>query len=182
MLREPYGAARRPAVPLLCLMFAFLFICPVYADTNGSEIQISNQPDRLILQLGSEWAGVEFELKTDAGIFPMPVIVDPSGLLKMDLGGSKVYTLSCLASSVPPPSPAKSLDVQPTLPEQIPAENEITPEPVQTKSGTPTLYLAMFICGAAVAVCGLFTLRYLKSRREAAYDDDDYDEDAPEQF
>ena len=95
-------------VTLICLLLVTTLAPAVYADTNGSEIQITEQPDKLILQLGPQWAGVEFELKTDAGVFPVPVVVDSSGILKMDLGGSKPYTLSCLASSVATPGPTSA--------------------------------------------------------------------------
>jgi|GEM_PF-6439486 len=90
---------------LIACIAALSFSCTmVFADTNGTEIKITDQPDRLIIQLGPEWIGVEFELKTDAGVFPAPVVVDDSGILRMDLGGSKTYTLSCLASSVSIPT------------------------------------------------------------------------------
>jgi hypothetical protein len=99
---------KKPAHILIIIMAVALLLCgsasPVYADTDGSEIQITNRPDLLILQLGPQWAGVEFELKTDAGVFPVPVVVDPSGILTMDLGGSKTYTLSCILSAIPIPS------------------------------------------------------------------------------
>ena len=35
----------------------------VYADTDGNELKITNQPDKLVIQLGADWAGAEFELK-----------------------------------------------------------------------------------------------------------------------
>ncbi|MDR1537193.1 MAG: hypothetical protein LBU32_04210 [Clostridiales bacterium] len=46
--------------PLLCLLLATMLTPFAYADTNGSEIQITNQPDNLVLQLGTQWAGLEF--------------------------------------------------------------------------------------------------------------------------
>jgi hypothetical protein len=90
---------------ILIAVTANIITAPAFADTDGSEIQITDKPDVLILQLGPDWAGVEFELKTDAGIFPAPVVVDYSGILKMDLGGSKTYTLSCITSPVSVPNP-----------------------------------------------------------------------------
>ena len=36
--------------------------------TDGTELQVA-EPASLEIQLGAEWAGVEFELKTDAGLY-----------------------------------------------------------------------------------------------------------------
>lgn len=86
----------------LCLI---LFSPTAYADTDGTELQVTTQPDKLVIQLGAEWAGVEFELRTDTGLYPQPIIVSDEGILSMELGGSKTYTLSALNSSVASPIP-----------------------------------------------------------------------------
>lgn len=91
----------------ICLC-AVLFSPAVYADTDGTELQVTDQPDKLVIQLGTEWAGVEFELKTDTGLYPQPLIVSEAGVLSLELGGSKTYTLSAMNSSVPAPVPAAS--------------------------------------------------------------------------
>lgn len=86
----------RACLSLLVIVMLMSVLCPAaLADTDGTEPQLTQQPDQLILQLGTRWAGVEFELRTDAGVFPAPIVVDSSGVLTMDLGGSKTYTLSC---------------------------------------------------------------------------------------
>lgn len=91
----------RACLSLLVIVMLMSVLCPAaLADTDGTEPQLTQQPDQLILQLGTRWAGVEFELRTDAGVFPAPIVVDSSGVLTMDLGGSKTYTLSCLNSTV----------------------------------------------------------------------------------
>ena len=82
------------------ILAVILFILPifaipvVYADTDGNELRITAQPDKLVLQFGKDWAGVEFELKLDSGVFPVPLKADSSGVLIMELGGSKTYTLT----------------------------------------------------------------------------------------
>ena len=81
---------------LLTLLLMLVLAPSAYADTDANTPQITQQPDQLVLQLGARWAGVEFELRTDAGVFPVPVVVDESGILRMDLGGSTTYTLSCI--------------------------------------------------------------------------------------
>lgn len=98
----------RACLSLLVIVMLMSVLCPAaLADTDGTEPQLTQQPDQLILQLGTRWAGVEFELRTDAGVFPAPIVVDSSGVLTMDLGGSKTYTLSCLNSTVPIPDPLR---------------------------------------------------------------------------
>ena len=83
----------------------------VYADTDGKELKTTNQPDKLVLQLGSDWANVEFELKLDSGVFPVPVKADKSGLLTMELGGSKTYTLTRLTTPAADAKPIISVPV-----------------------------------------------------------------------
>jgi len=155
------------------------------ADTGGSEIQTADRPDQLVLQLGPQWAGLEFELRTDAGVFPVPVVVDQLGVLKMDLGGSRTYTLSCLAPPAPvPAAPEQQPEIQPPAqptPEP-PAENaapEAAPlQPEPPAPGVPGMHLLLFLAGIAAATGGLFAMKYFKRRRECSgYDDydDEYD-------
>ncbi|MCL2343140.1 MAG: hypothetical protein FWC62_04465 [Firmicutes bacterium] len=162
---------------------ATLFPIVALADPDGTEIQITDQPDKLILQLGPEWAGVEFELKTDAGVFPVPVVVDETGVLRMDLGGSKTYTLSCLASpvAVPNPNPTVGTAAPVSSPSPTPAVSTgsgNTTEADQKRPGIPTGTLVLFLLGFVAAVGGLLTMRYFK-RRHNSYDrdgEDGYDE------
>ena len=153
-----------------------------HADTDGSEIQITDQPDRLILQLGSQWAGVAFELKTDAGVYPVPVVVDASGILRMDLGGSKTYTLNSIGSTIAVPSPQAELET-PAPPEPSTAAREDAPVPESLDSeGIPTSHIIMFAGGLAIAVTSLLLMRYFKRRRDQYEysEDNDFDEDPPD--
>ena len=71
----------RACLSLLVIVMLMSVLCPAaLADTDGTEPQLTQQPDQLILQLGTRWAGVEFELRTDAGVFPAPIVVDSSGV------------------------------------------------------------------------------------------------------
>lgn len=47
------------------LCFSVMPVCAQPQGTDGSELQVA-QPEQLEIQLGAEWAGVEFQLKTDA--------------------------------------------------------------------------------------------------------------------
>lgn len=68
-----------------------------FADTDGSEF-IVVQPEQLEIQLGSDWIGAEFQLRTDHGLYPNPIPVDQNGILRLEIGGSSKYTLSCISS------------------------------------------------------------------------------------
>ena len=58
------------------------------------------QPQNLEIQLGEAWAGVEFELKTDAGMYPGVIIVGEDGVLRLEIGGSENYTQTMMATSI----------------------------------------------------------------------------------
>ena len=91
-------------ISFLCLTFLWaLSVCsPIaYADTDGTEIQVV-QPEQLEIQLGPAWTGVEFQLQTDAGLYPEPISVGEDGILRLEIGGSSRYVLSCLSSPVQP--------------------------------------------------------------------------------
>jgi hypothetical protein len=147
------------------------------ADTDGSEIQVTDRPDQFILQLGPQWAATESELKTDAGGFPVPVVVDPSGILKMDLGGSSNYILSRIAppAAEQTPEPAPETPGPAPLPPDIPDVPQ--PEPEPASSGIPIAHLAIFLFGVAAAAGGLAALFYFKRRRRSNDYDYDYDDD-----
>lgn len=168
-------------VGTLTALVVALVLCPAaLADTGPDTPRITQQPDQLILQLGTRWAGVEFELRTDAGVFPAPVVVDASGVLTMDLGGSTTYTLSCLDSTVPIPDPVPTED--PTGNDQgAQPEPPAAPAPSEPRQGIPPLYLVVFIGGLTLAVGGLAALYLTKRRLQTGEDEwDDEDEDLPD--
>lgn len=166
---------------VLALALSLAMSTVAFADTDGSEPKITQQPDQLVLQLGARWAGVEFELRTDAGVFPMPVVVDESGVLRMDLGGSTTYTLSCMNSTVPIPDPTTTpeSDSQPQPGPTAPEQNEPAPSEQQPQKASLPLPAIIFFVGLAAAVGGLAALHVSKKRRETAYDEWDDDEDEP---
>ena len=104
----------------------------------------------LVLQLGTRWAGVEFELRTDAGIFPVPVVVDEYGVLTMDLGGSTTYTLSCIHSTapIPDPEPEQTDPPPPAVSDPVP-EAPVSPQKERKQGGLP-IPAVIFLVGLAV--------------------------------
>ena len=197
MTKKPTGRRRLSVIALVVLCLSLCLSTTAFADTDGTEPKITQQPDQLVLQLGVRWAGVEFELRTDAGIFPAPVVVDETGVLRMDLGGSTTYTLSCMNSTVPIPDPVPEqtpvteptpgaeqppAQTQPSAPVQQPPAEEVPQEeyPEQPRSGIPTSHLVLFLGGVVCAVGGLVAMRVLKQRRQDAYED--WDEDDEEEY
>ena len=197
-------------ITVIILSIFIVSIAPaVHADTDGKELKITNQPDKLVLYLGADLAGAEFELKLDSGIFPVPVKADKSGVLKMELGGSKTYTLTRLIPAVAasPSSPATTAvptvnlateqsidtnqpnpivsefetDAKPITPEDIPDENEDETAIIEpTGNSIPVFTLVLFIIGLIAAVGGLIIMWAIKRRREYYNDDSEYEYDDEE--
>lgn len=135
------------------------------ADTDESTPRITQQPDQLVLQLGVRWAGVEFELRTDAGRFPVPVVVDESGILTMDLGGSTTYTLSCMDSSVPVPSP--ELEPEWMSEEEQPGSPAKKMEAPESSDGHLVVLIVILI---VIVIALLGVLFYSKRQQQDVYD------------
>ena len=125
---------RRLRVTLLAALCLAMCLCTTaFADTDGTEPKITQQPDQLVLQLGTRWAGVEFELRTDAGgvtADQVEEILSASGRLytqiKIDeganLGAARIRVRSLLATMTPDRyssrrsrSPPESLPASPSL-------------------------------------------------------------------
>ncbi|MPM58158.1 hypothetical protein SDC9_104987 [bioreactor metagenome] len=169
----------QPWAGALLAVVLSLALCPVaLADTDGTEPKITQKPDQLVLQLGARWAGVEFELRTDAGIFPVPVVVDASGVLRMDLGGSTTYTLSCMESTIPIPDPAPPTTEQNPAQEgqtPLPQQPAAKPTPAEPRQGIPTTHLLLFLAALAVGVGGL--VAFFLARRRRLAEESEWDED-----
>ena len=163
---------------------------PVFAQpqgTNGTELQVA-QPEQLEIQLGAEWAGVEFQMKTDAGLYPDTIPVGQDGVLRLEIGGSKEYVLTCMNSSAKAPSPTQA-PATTESPSEEQSEEIVTeqPEEITTEqpekaedalvAGIPVLHLCLFIGGMILAVGGLVMMHIIKRRRE---DESGYEYDEEE--
>lgn len=181
-----------------------LCIAPVYADTDGTELQVT-EASTLEIQLGADWAGVEFQLKTDVGMYPDTISVGDDGVLRLEIGGSSTYTLSCLNSSVAVPKaptegtevevqptetpvsdeePDNAADAEQTSSEQPDSETPDAPEAESepddgTVAGIPIMHIVIFGGGLLFAVGGLIAIKVVSKRREEHddYDDDDYEDE-----
>lgn len=192
---------------LKCVALVMAMVCilcfPVPASatsqgTDGTELEVI-QPQNLEIQLGESWAGVEFELKTDAGMYPGVITVGEDGVLRLEIGGSENYILTCMNSTVEVPEPGETLpasdetapaDESGTEPSEeedstadptegtVPSVTEIETEPDGTVAGIPIAHLALFGGGLVIAIGGLVGIHFYQKKREnnASEDDDENDE------
>ena len=114
---------------IVCMLSILPWSKVAYASPEAEPTK-STIADKLILQLGPSWAGVEFELSTDMGKYPGTIVVGDNGVLTLELADSSTYKLSCLNSKVQAPEPQQTETV--TVDGFIPKEQTI---PV----ATPTL-------------------------------------------
>ena len=183
---------------LLLLSVVCILCCQIpiiYADTDGTELQVI-QPEQLEIQLGTSWAGVEFRLKTDAGVYPGVITVGEDGILKLEIGGSSFYILSCMESSIAIPSPdtrsGKVLvaDKNPKISDgsdgiedradSATDESEIHKKAKDangvTTAGIPVLHIVLFGGGLILAIVALLVMRFT-SKKQALNVEDEEDDD-----
>ena len=165
---------------ILCIAMLCIFCFPVQVSaepqqgTTGDELQLM-EAEKLEIQLGTEWAGVEFQLKTDAGLYPVTVKVGQDGVLRMEIGGSKSYILTCMNSAVEVPEVTQAPATTETDSEQNNSETDTAEEGGATVAGIPVLHIVLFAGGMVVAIGALIAMHVVKRRREnePVYDEDD---------
>lgn len=160
---------------MLCLLcFPVQVMAETKQGTTGDELQLM-EAEKLEIQLGTEWASVEFQLKTDAGLYPGTVKVGQDGVLRMEIGGSKSYILTCMNSAVEVPEVTQAPATTETESEQNNSETESAEEGSATVAGIPILHIVLFGGGMVVAIGALIAMHIVKRRRESepVYDEDD---------
>ena len=160
---------------MLCLLcFPVQVMAETKQGTTGDELQLM-EAEKLEIQLGTEWAGVEFQLKTDAGLYPGTVKVGQDGVLRMEIGGSKSYILTCINSAVEVPEVTQAPATTETESEQNNSETNSAEEGSATVAGIPVLHIVLFAGGMVVAIGALIAMHVVKRRRESepVYDEDD---------
>ena len=160
---------------MLCLLcFPVQVMAETKQGTTGDELQLM-EAQKLEIQLGTEWAGVEFQLKTDAGLYPGTVKVGQDGVLRMEIGGSKSYILTCINSAVEVPEVTQAPATTETESEQNNSGTDSAEEGSATVAGIPVLHIVLFGGGMVVAIGALIAMHVVKRRRESepVYDEDD---------
>lgn len=166
-------------VLFMTCLFCFS-VMPVYAEpqgTDGTEVQVM-EAEKLEIQLGADWAGVEFQMKTDAGMYPGKLVVGKDGVLRTEIGGSSSYVLTCMNSSVSVPklTQAPATTEQHTDSDSGKMDSGTDSRQANTVAGIPVLHVVLFGGGMVIAVGGLIAMRVVKKRREADWDYEDEDE------
>ena len=173
---------------LCCLLIGTGTASAAGDDTDGTELQVA-QPVMLEVQLGSQWAGVEFQLKTDAGLYPGTIPVGQDGILRMELGHSGSYILSCMSSTVTVPEPGSAADMGTGRQTSDAPDTTTDSDDSQAESnhaavgGIPTVHLVLFGGGMLLAVGSLTVMHIIRSRKSAEqepYESDDDEEDEDE--
>ena len=176
---------------LMCILTFPIGVSAASQGTNGDEMQVAT-PEKLEIHLGQEWAGVTFELTTDYGKYPDPIPVGEDGVLRLEIGGSSSYVLSCLSSEAETPAPGETVASDEAPSESTPAEDatvskeelediqDVTPtEPAENTgavAGIPISHIIMFGGGLLVAIGALIGINYFQKRRANAsneYDEND---------
>ena len=162
-------------VAMLCILcFPVQVLAETQQGTTSDELQLM-EAEKLEIQLGTEWAGVEFQLKTDAGLYPGTVKVGQDGVLRMEIGGSKSYILTCMNSAVKVPEVTQAPATTETDSEQNNSETDSAEEGSATVAGIPVLHIVLFAGGMVVAIGALIAMHVMKRRREnePVYDEED---------
>ena len=160
---------------MLCILcFPVQVLAETKQGTTGDELQLM-EAEKLEIQLGTEWAGVEFQLKTDAGLYPGTVKVGQDGVLRMEIGGSKSYILTCMNSAITVPEPTQAPATTETDPDNNNSGTDSAEEGSATVAGIPVLHIVLFGGGMVVAIGALIAMHVVKRRRESepVYDEDD---------
>lgn len=177
--------------------------------TDGTEIQVM-EAEQLEVQLGKEWAGTEFQLKTDAGLYPGTITVGEDGVLRTELGGSTRYILTCMLTGNPDDTeqalatgndldsvdaPAQEGETKSQSGENASGETKVQQtasadastgsavkvgDTENTVAGVPIKHLVLFSVGMVAAVGGLIAIHIVQKRREEQEDYDEEDYDEDE--
>jgi hypothetical protein len=151
-----------------CLLMCTSITYAVSDDTDGSELQVA-QPVVLEIQLGQQWAGTEFQLKTDTGLYPGTITVGQDGILRTELGSSGRYILSCANTDTA---------VLPPTDDSLPVGQDVTPDDTTqaetqnhrngTVGGIPIMHIVLFCGGLLLALGALLTMHIVSRRRSSS--------------
>jgi hypothetical protein len=174
---------------LMCILTFPIGVSAASQGTNGDEMQVAT-PEKLEIHLGQEWAGVTFELTTDYGKYPDPIPVGEDGVLRLEIGGSSSYVLSCLSSAEEAPAPSETIPAETTPADTAPSEDATTGtdnlvdietiEPVEeegTVAGIPVTNIVLFGGGLVLAVGALVGINLVQKRRAQSGSDADDEND-----
>ena len=188
---------------VVCLLAALASIMafPVKASataqgTSGTELNVV-QAQKVEIQLGTNWTGVEFEMKTDAGMYPDAIPVGEDGILRFEVGGSESYILTCLNSYVAVPTPEEAEETVPdntgetgtaaadeTLATDVAPATDPEPDTTETTDPAevtadaelvPMVYIVVAVVGIVLIAAALVYFIMSQKKNESGNDEDDDD-------
>ena len=181
---------------LVCLLSFPVQASATAQGTEGTEQKVV-QPQQLEIFLGEAWAGVEFQLRTDAGKYPEAIPVGENGILSLEIGGSEHYFLTCQATQVEAPEPEAESDPTDETEQTVAAteetvedtaaentENAESTDATETTEVTidevpqdtvPTSAIVIFAFGLLIAIAALVLMQMNQKRNNAQ--DCDADDD-----
>lgn len=178
---------------LICLLSFPVQASAASQGTEGTEQGIA-KAEKLEIFLGEAWAGVEFQLRTDAGKYPDPIPVGENGVLSLEIGGSEHYFLTCQATRTEAPVPEdESVSGNETLAEgeTLESTEETAEDTVETTDATteateviveqipdegiPTSTVVIFAVGLLLAIAALVLMHMHQKRNSAQECDADDD-------
>lgn len=204
-MKKKFVKAVSLVAALACLLCFPVKASAASQGTNGTELEVV-QAQKLQVQLGEAWAGVEFQLRTDAGKYPDPIPVGENGILELEIGGSENYLLTCLASRVEIPEPGETEAVQDDATEEtdsadmteatvdgneaVTEGSEVTEAPTENTqeptveaddqiaeiAGVPVTHVIIFAGGLIIAVA-LLIFMHMHQKSRNNLDDSNDDED-----
>lgn len=139
-------------------------LTPVFAaqGTDGNELQVA-EAQKLEIH-GKEWSGVNFTLRTDSGLYPDNIPVGEDGVLRLEIGGSSSYILSCLQTDEPKAASEAAAE---------PAKSEQDAETESNVRGIPIRHIIIFGGGMLLAGGTLLAFKLLGNKQIIYSDDDD---------
>ncbi len=136
----------------------FLLMVMQVTTVYGDTAVVANVliPEQLTIELGPEWAGMEFELETEYGLYPGTIPANESGTVSLEIGGSSYYTLRSLGAVSPPVSEPTTQPDDPiitALPEAILIDpSQETVEEWEGPPLVPTLIACFIMLGIPLAI------------------------------
>ena len=171
---------------MICILCFPIGVSASSQGTEGTELEVI-QPQNLEIRLGQSWAGAQFELETDAGMYPGVIAADQDGVLRLEIGGSEHYLLSCVnASAVTEnvPAGAYAEPASESSVGSVPSETESNAEDVprdpiseevkeEPLPDMPPLHIILFGCGLIVAISILVGVHFCQKRRGDSDEEND---------
>lgn len=178
-------------VGLIIPLITYYPAAAVKQGTDGLEMKVM-EPEQLEIQLGTDWTGVEFQLKTDAGLYPGTITVGEDGVLRTEIGGSKRYILTCLHTNISTGTLDQTIAAQKLPREETQevisesgeqkkeeeAQKELSKGTENEKNiatGVPVKHIVLFSVGMVIAVGSLLVMHFLQKQKnkQNRYDEED---------